>query len=81
MDPKTISVVLNNRQRSDAQIPWAQVQEKLGHPISVALTPAPEFFLQASRLQTPAIVAQPASMTSQQFMKFVDVILEHEKAQ
>ena len=81
LDPKTISVVLNNRQRSDAQIPWAQVQEKLGHPISVALTPAPEFFLQASRLQTPAIVAQPASMTSQQFMKFVDVILEHEKAQ
>ncbi|MBN8580038.1 MAG: response regulator [Anaerolineae bacterium] len=81
LDPKTISVVLNNRQRSDAQIPWAQVQEKLRHPISVALTPAPEFFLQASRLQTPAIVAQPASMTSQQFMKFVDVILEHEKAQ
>lgn len=81
LDPKTISVILNNRQRSDAQIPWAQVQEKLGHLVSVALTPAPEFFLQASRLQTPAIVAQPASMTSQQFMKFVDAILEREKAQ
>lgn len=79
LDPKTISVVLNNRQRSDAQIPWAQVQEKLGHPVSVALTPAPEFFLQASRLQTPAIVAQPTSMTSQQFMKFVDAVLEREK--
>lgn len=76
----TVSVVLNNRQRSDAQIPWAQVQEKLGHSIAVTLTPAPELFLQTTRMKTPAVVAQPTNMTSQQFLKIVDAIIEREKA-
>lgn len=80
VDPKSISVVLNNRQRSDVQIPWAQVQEKLGHSIFTTLTPVPELFLQASRLHTPAIVAQPENMVSKQFLKIADAILEREKA-
>jgi pilus assembly protein CpaE len=79
VDPKTISVVLNNRQRSDAQIPWAQVQEKLGYPIFTTLTPMPELFLQALRLHTTALMAQPENMTSQQFLKISDSILEREK--
>jgi len=76
---KTISVVLNNRQRSEAQMPLIQVQERLGHPISTILTPAPELFLQAARLQTPAVLAQPTNMTSQQFLKMADLIIEREK--
>jgi CheY-like chemotaxis protein/MinD-like ATPase involved in chromosome partitioning or flagellar assembly len=81
IDPKTIRVVLNNRQRSEAQLPWAQVQEKLGHSIFTTLTPAPELFIQAMRLQTFAVLAQPSSMTAQQISKVVDSILAHEKAQ
>jgi MinD-like ATPase involved in chromosome partitioning or flagellar assembly len=27
-------VVLNNRQRTEAQMSWTQVQEKLGHPVT-----------------------------------------------
>jgi pilus assembly protein CpaE len=81
IDPKTIHVVLNNRQRSEAQMPWAQVQERLGHPIETTLTPAPELFVQAMRLQTFAVLAQPTSMAAQQVMKIVDSILEREKAQ
>lgn len=80
IDRKTISVVLNNRQRSEAQMPLKQVQEKLGHSISATLTPAPELFLQAARLQTPAVLAQPTNMTSQQFLKIADLIIEREKA-
>ena len=80
VDPKSISVVLNNRQRSDAQIPWAQVQERLEHSILTTLTPMPELFLQASRLRVPAIMAQPENMISQQFLKFADTIIEREKA-
>lgn len=79
VDPKTISVVLNNRLRTDAQMPWAQVQERLGYPISTTLTPMPDLFMQASRLRTPAVVAQPENMVSQQFFKFADSILEREK--
>lgn len=78
--PQTVSVVLNNRQRSDAQVPWAQVQEMLGRPILTTLTPMPELFLQALRLHTPVIMAQPENMNSQQFLKIADAIIEREKA-
>lgn len=80
IDPTSITVVLNNRQRSEAQMPWAQVQEKLGHSILATITPAPELFLQASRLKTPAVMAQPTNMTSQQFLKIAEAIIEREKA-
>ena len=80
IDRKSISVVLNNRQRSEAQMAWTQVQEKLGHSISSTLTPAPELFLQAERMQTPAVMCQPTNMTSQQFLKISDAIIEREKA-
>lgn len=80
IDRSAIEVVLNNRQRSEAQMPWAQVQERLGHAITATLTPAPELFTQAMRLQTPAVISQPANMTSQQFLKIADAIIEREKA-
>lgn len=80
VDLKSVSVVLNNRQRTEAQVPWAQVQERLGHSIATTLTPMPELFLQASRLHTPAIVAQPENMITQQFLKIADTIIEREKA-
>lgn len=78
--PQTVSVVLNNRQRSDAQVPWAQVQEMLGRPILTTLTPMPELFLQALRLHTPVVMAQPENMNSQQFLKVADAIIEREKS-
>ena len=80
IDRSTISVILNNRQRSEAQMPWAQVQDKLNHAITAAITPAPELLLQALRLQTPAVIAQPTNMTSQQFIKIADTFIEREKA-
>ncbi len=80
IDPNSISVILNNRQRSESQMAWTQVEEKLGHSISATLTPAPELFLQATRIQTSAVMSQPTNMTSQQFLKITDAILEREKA-
>jgi CheY-like chemotaxis protein/MinD-like ATPase involved in chromosome partitioning or flagellar assembly len=79
IDRKTISVVLNNRMRSEAQMQLSQVQEKLGHSVAATLTPAPEAFMQATRLQTPVVICQPTNMTSQQFLKLADTILEREK--
>lgn len=80
IDRQTISVVLNNRQRSESQMVWTQVQESLGHSIAVTLIPAPELFLQATRMQTSAVMCQPTNMTSQQILKIADGILEREKA-
>ncbi len=44
IDPAGINVVLNNRVRSEAQMPWTEVQESLGHSITATITPAPEMF-------------------------------------
>ena len=80
MDPAGISVVLNNRIRSDTQMPWTEVQQSLGHEIAATLTPAPEMLFAAARIHTPAILSQPTNITSQQILKVADQILEREKA-
>jgi CheY-like chemotaxis protein/MinD-like ATPase involved in chromosome partitioning or flagellar assembly len=74
----SIHVVLNNRMRSDTQLPSSQVQTKLEHEIVTTLTPAPELFVQATRMQTPAVICQPESLTTRQIMKLVDFITERE---
>jgi pilus assembly protein CpaE len=73
-----ISAVLNNRIRSDTQLPTSQVQSKLNHEVLTTLTPAPELFMQATRLQTPAILCQPDSLTARQINKIVEFIVERE---
>jgi pilus assembly protein CpaE len=75
---KNISVVLNNRHRSDTQLPSSQVQTKLDHEIISTLTPAPELFVQATRVQTPAVLCQPESLTARQINKLVEFIVERE---
>ena len=80
IDRKSIIVALNNRVRSESQMPWSEVQERLNHSVAVTLTPAPELFIQALRMQTPAVVCQPTNVTSQQFLKLADLIVEREKA-
>ncbi len=80
IDPKDISAVLNNRQRTEAQIPSMQVQEALEHSIAMTFTPAPELFLQGTRTKMPAVIGQPSNMTAQQFLKMADLILEREQA-
>jgi CheY-like chemotaxis protein len=80
IDRQTSTVILNNRQRSESQMAAMQVQESLGHSITATLTPAPELFLQASRMQTSAVMCQPTNMTAQQILKLADGIIEREKA-
>jgi DNA-binding response OmpR family regulator len=80
IDSKVITAVLNNRVRSESQMPLKQAQEKLGHSIAATLTPAPELFVQALRMQTTAVLCQPSNVTSQQYIKIADLVLEREKA-
>jgi pilus assembly protein CpaE len=80
IDRKSISVVLNNRTRSEVQMPLSQAQDKLGHSVLSALTPAPELFLQAVRAQTAAVICQPTNMVAQQFLKIADTMIEREQA-
>lgn len=78
VNKRNVNVVLNNRIRSDTQLPSSQVQTKLDHEIIGTLTPAPELFVQATRLQTPAILCQPESLTARQIGKLVDFVTERE---
>jgi len=75
---KNIHSILNNRVRSDTQLPSSQVQTKLDHEIIATLTPAPELFVQATRIQSPAVLCQPESLTARQITKLVDFITERE---
>ena len=77
-DKNHIAAVLNNRIRSENQMSLVDVQKQLGHSVVATLTPAPELFLQASRLKTPAVLCQPDSLTTQQVAKLVDRVIEHE---
>ncbi len=80
IDPASLIVVLNNRIRMETQMPWTDVQQALGHTIAATLTPAPEMFVSAAHMHTPAVMAQPTSFTSQQILKVAELILEREKA-
>ena len=80
MKPNRIIAVLNTRVRSDTQLPVGVVQEKLGHPISVTVTPAAELFTQATRMQTAAILCQPDGATARQFRAMADLIIQNEVA-
>jgi DNA-binding response OmpR family regulator len=75
-----ISVVLNNRIRSDTQLPASVVQDKLGTPITVTFTPAPELLTQATRMQTAAILCQPDGVTAKQILKLVEHLIKNEAA-
>ncbi len=79
IDPASIIIVLNNRIRTENQMPWMEVQQALGRPIAATLTPAPEMFLASARIHTPAVLAQPTNLTSQQILKVADLVLEREK--
>ncbi len=80
IDRTGISIVLNNRVRTDAQMPWTEVQQSLEHTIAATLTPAPEMLAAAARIHTPAVLSQPTNLTSQQILTVADQILEREKA-
>jgi pilus assembly protein CpaE len=80
IDKSGILVILNNRVRSENQIPWMETQQKLGYLIAATITPAPELFLSAVRTHTPPVLYQPTSFAAQQFLKFADLIMDREKA-
>lgn len=71
-----VRAILVNRARSDVQMAWSQVQEELDHHLSVVFTPAPEILYQASVRNTPVVIYQSDSLTSQQFNKLADLLVQ-----
>lgn len=78
IDEKKLSIVLNNRMRSDLLLSLSQVEERLGEKVAVTFTPAPELHAQAARLNTIGILDQPDSITTQQFKKLAELMIQYE---
>ena len=72
-------IALVNRVRSSVQMNWSQVQEQLGKKIDTIFTPAPELAFQASISNTPMMVLQAGSITTQQFEKLAASITQFTK--
>lgn len=76
---RAVQTVVVNRIRSDTQLNIAQMEEQLGQPPIVTITPAPELLYMSSRMKTTAIAARPDSLTYQQFIKLATTLIELEK--
>jgi pilus assembly protein CpaE len=74
-----INIVLVNRIRSGMQLPWSQVEEKLGRSISVVFTPAPELAYQSATNNMPMVKQQPESLTAQQFSKLAERVMQRSR--
>lgn len=71
-----IAIVLVNRIRSGMQLSWSQVQDQLGHNITVIFTPAPELAYQATMQNLPMVLQQPESLTAQQYGKLAEKVAQ-----
>lgn len=78
-EERKISIALINRIRSGVHLSWSQVQEQLGRTISVIFTPAPELAYQAATSGKPLILAQPDSLSAQQFAKLAERMIKHSR--
>jgi MinD-like ATPase involved in chromosome partitioning or flagellar assembly len=81
INKRNIHTVVVNRIRSDTQLNSTQMEEQLGQPTIVTITPAPELLYMASRMKTTAIAARDDSLTYQQFIKLATSLVEFEKQQ
>jgi MinD-like ATPase involved in chromosome partitioning or flagellar assembly len=71
--------VLVNRLRSGIQLSLGQVQDKLGHGVSVVFTAAAELAYQAQSQNVPMILLQPDGVSAQQYISLAEKVKERHK--
>ena len=75
IEKEKIIVVLNTRIRSELLIRQKQAQDMLGRSIEISIIPAPEAFIQATRVQKTVVSNQPNSLTAKQFGNLAEIVL------
>jgi DNA-binding response OmpR family regulator len=75
---KVLSIIVD-RGRSVDILTAEQVEAALGYPLVAALIPAPDLFQLAAYMKTTITGADPESLTTQQFSKLTEAVLELEK--
>ena len=74
---KLLSVVLNNRIRSDLQYTTKQVEIKLGQPVFHIISPNPENSFNAAERHMALIKNQPEGLIAQQYTQLAKMIAQH----
>ena len=75
---KVLSIIVDQGRSADI-LTAEQVEAALGNPLVAAITPAPDLFQLAAYMKTTVTAADPASLTTQQFSKLTEAVLELEK--
>ncbi len=73
---KRISPIIVSRIRSETQMNWTYVQDRLEYSVPIMIMPSPEDIFQANRNQTTAVAQSPNSSMALQFKKLADLMLE-----
>jgi CheY-like chemotaxis protein len=71
-----IDIVLVNRLRTGIQLPFGQVQDRLGYALSVIFTPVPELAYRAQANTTPIVEIQPDGLTAEQFDSLAELVTQ-----
>jgi DNA-binding response OmpR family regulator len=74
---QNITPLIVNRIRSETQMNWTYVQERLDFQVPVMIMPSPEDIFQANRKLTTAVAHLPDSSMGQQFKKLAGIMVEH----
>ena len=61
-----LSAILVNRTRSDVQLAWQEVQNRLGIPIATVVPPVPEIAFRAQNSEKPVTIMQPSGLVAAQ---------------
>lgn len=69
---KPVDVVVVNRTQPKVQLPWHEVEERLGQEILAIISAAPEQMFQAGEAHMPIVVHQPNAIISSQMIKLAE---------
>ncbi len=73
---RPLTVVMNNRIRSDLMLTQTEMTEKIGEPIIIGFPPSPEIAYQANLRLSPLITIQPEGLLAQQYQRLAQSLAE-----
>lgn len=69
-----LHIVVVNRNQSNVQTPWHEVEHALGHELRAIISAAPDQMFQAMRAGVPVVIHQPNAVISGQIIKLAEDI-------
>jgi MinD-like ATPase involved in chromosome partitioning or flagellar assembly len=74
---KVLTLITVNRIRTEMSITVSQIEEELGHSVTLGIPPLPELAYQAATRSTPMCVLQPDGVIASQIKILVDALAQH----